>query len=244
MSREKYVAALVCARKALNMTPRSVDALHVLGSILLQTEKYNEAEAWLQKALDLAAASSSEARRPLSRQRAQEAPPMPDDTDRPAQRPRVIIQAPAPRDRKAKLYDELDRLARGPDGYTYREIGEGARELDKYQRKQEKHEDNQGLIEMAKLMAADDDMGHYEAALKVSGETSNHDPVARRLTRKFKEVAKKYLKNRWMIDDLFMGHSPYFIKQFTDEDHLNFELMYLNLCRPGFLAQICGNFPD
>ncbi len=47
---QKYAAALVCARKAFNMAPHEAAALHILGLVLYRTEKYKEAEVWLQKA--------------------------------------------------------------------------------------------------------------------------------------------------------------------------------------------------
>ncbi len=56
---QKYAAALVCARKAVNMAPRRADALHVLGLILLRTEKYSEAELWLREARSIDQDSAS-----------------------------------------------------------------------------------------------------------------------------------------------------------------------------------------
>jgi tetratricopeptide (TPR) repeat protein len=56
---QKYAAALVCAHRAVNMAPRSADALHIVGLILFKTEKYSEAELWLREARSIDQDSAS-----------------------------------------------------------------------------------------------------------------------------------------------------------------------------------------
>ena len=216
---EKYVAALTCAEKAVNMAPHRPDALLLLGSILLQMGKSDEAEVWLNKADELAR----------------------DFKLVPSEPSGVILRLPPPDRRKAKLNEEISRLTR--DGYSYREIIEVAEERERYWAKQQKQENYLGLREMAKLLSGNKDLGHYEAARKVSEEPPDNAPRARRLVRRFKEAAAKYLADRWHIEDALMGRSPSPAKSLTDEDRLNWELMYLDLCYPGILDEIVGNRP-
>ena len=291
------------------MAPHEAAALHILGLVLYRTEKYKEAEVWLQKAesidpeswsialtlaltkyalgdldgsvevfseaiarapdepmrtmirmqmahpilasgdykrglllregrqvpttqeLGAAPAVASSALRVEKDRRV--APLVPNDTNQPLPRPRVVLTPPAPRDREVEISHELDRLARGPAGYSDHEI-------EAVIQKRKKRRLHRHLIEMAKLLGEDGArMLHPAAAIACGEPSSSTSSAVKALAKYFKEAARKYLSNQLTIDDLFTGGSPSFIKKFTDEDYLNIELMMLDRRRPGFLPDVC-----
>jgi tetratricopeptide (TPR) repeat protein len=292
---QKYAAALACAHRAVNMAPRSADALHILGLILFKTEKYSEAELWLREArsidqdsasiaLDLAStkyamgdligsvevfeeaiarAPDESTQRMLRTHMAHPILALGDyargfalregrelqatqqrfkkkielegrrvvSADQPLSR---LVLRPPPRDRKAELKEKLRSHARSPAGYSYTEIIEAAKEL-------EKERLHPHLIKMARLLAENNTLMLHPAAAIVYGEPSSSTSSAVKvLVRYFKEAAQRCLSNRATIDGLFVGQSPSFVKKFTVEDHLNFALTNLDRRRPGYLREVCS----
>jgi tetratricopeptide (TPR) repeat protein len=289
---QKYAAALVCAQRAFNLAPHDAAALFILGSILLKTGKYSEAEFWLQKARSIdqdstpiaivlastkyalgdlpdsvrvlseaIASEPHESTRMMLRMlmadpvlasgdysrgfalreghelQATQEQGFKKKTELKARPVVPLPDQPLPRDRETILGEEFDGLNRGVHQFTDREIFMLAKKRLSRRQKEEKHEDNQRLIQMVKLMHQE--MGHWEAARKVTGEPPHQSPVAQRLVRGLKKANKRYLANRG-IERLSVGRSPSFVKKFTDEDSLDLELLYLDRCRPGVLRELCS----